>query len=94
MDERPTPKIPTGDSRLLADLLKHMEINPLSHATQSKLDALREASDVLFARMQTHNACLAMKTAFHASPRQLGKAAVAAAHKRVGKPARPDDDKS
>jgi hypothetical protein len=58
------------------------EFNALSHATQFQLDSLSSEFDALLARMQTPKASLAMKAAFHASPRQLGKAAVAAARKR------------
>jgi hypothetical protein len=38
--------------------------------------------DALLARMQTPGARAGMKMAFDASPKQLGKAAVAAARKR------------
>ncbi|MBZ5523645.1 MAG: hypothetical protein LAP21_15535 [Acidobacteriia bacterium] len=58
------------------------EINPLGHATLSKLDALSRAFDALLARMQRPRASRSMKAAFDASPRELGKAAVAAARKR------------
>jgi prevent-host-death family protein len=65
-----------------AVLMSMDEFNTLSHATQFQLDSLSSEFDALLARMQTPKAGLAMKAAFHASPRQLGKAAVAAARKR------------
>jgi antitoxin Phd len=58
------------------------EFNALSRATQVQLDSLSSEFDALLARMQTPKAGVGMKTAFQASPRQLGKAAVAAARKR------------
>ncbi len=54
----------------------------LSHASQLQLDSLSAEFDALLGRMQTPEAGIAMKAAFHATPRQLGKAAVAAARKR------------
>ena len=47
-----------------------------------KLDTLSGKFDALLVRMQTPAARVAMKSAFNASPKQLGKAAVAAARKR------------
>lgn len=54
----------------------------LSRANQVKLDTLSGEFDALLARMQTSTARAGMATAFSASPRELGKAAVAAARKR------------
>lgn len=65
-----------------AVLLSMDEFNALSQATQNRLDALSGEFDALLARMQTPKSRLAMKSAFNASPKQLGKAAVAAARKR------------
>jgi antitoxin Phd len=65
-----------------AVLMSMDAFNSLSHATQLHLDSLSSEFDALLARMQTPKAGLALKAAFHASPRQLGKAAVAAARKR------------
>src|SRR5437016_500786 len=65
-----------------AVLLSTDQFNALSHATQNKLDALSGEFDALLARMQTPKSHRAMKSAFDASPKQLGKAAVAAARKR------------
>ena len=65
-----------------AVLLSMEDFQTLSQAPQNKLDALSGEFDALLARMQTRKSRLAMRSAFHASPRQLGKAAVAAARKR------------
>lgn len=46
-------------------------------------DALSGEFDAMLERMQTPKSQVAMRTAFHASPRKLGKAAVAAARKRA-----------
>jgi PHD/YefM family antitoxin component YafN of YafNO toxin-antitoxin module len=56
--------------------------NKLSHATERSLDTLGEEFDALLARMQSPKARTAMKAAFAASPKDLGKAAVIAARKR------------
>ena len=58
------------------------EFNALPRATEAKLDTLSGKFDALLARMQTSKARAGMKAAFHASPKQLGKAAVAAARTR------------
>jgi prevent-host-death family protein len=58
------------------------EFNALSRATQSRLDSLTGEFDSLLARMQSSKSRAAMKSAFNASPKQIGKAAVAAARKR------------
>ena len=53
--------------------------------TRSKkpaLDVLTSEFDTLLLHMQTRKARAGMKRAFQASPKQLGKAAVAAARKR------------
>ena len=56
--------------------------NKLSHATERTLNTLREEFDALLDRMQSPKARKAMKSAFAASPEELGKAAVIAARKR------------
>jgi len=53
----------------------------LARARTSRLDTLREEFDALLARMQTPEARSGMKAAFDATPVELGRAAVAAAHK-------------
>jgi len=53
-----------------------------SRVGESKLNALSQEFDALLARMQTPMARAGMKTAFGASPKQLGKAATAVARKR------------
>jgi prevent-host-death family protein len=58
------------------------EFNALTRAAESKLDTLSGEFDALLARMQTPKARAGMRAAFNASPKQLGKAAVAAARKR------------
>jgi antitoxin Phd len=54
----------------------------LTHATERTLDTLSEEFDALLAHMQSPKASAAMKAAFAASPKELGKAAVIAARKR------------
>jgi antitoxin Phd len=58
------------------------QYNALLHATQIQLDSLTTEFDALLLRMQTPQARAGMKAAFHASPKQLGKVAVAAARSR------------
>jgi len=65
-----------------AVLLSVDEFNALAHAPSLKLDALSGQFDALLARMQTPKARAGMKAAFAASPKQLGRAAVAAARRR------------
>ena len=65
-----------------AVLLSMDEYSALSRATESRLDTLNSEFDALLARMQTAKARAGMKAAFNASPKQLGKAAVAPARKR------------
>lgn len=65
-----------------AVLLSMEEYSALSRDSQTRLDALNDEFDALLARMQTPKARAGMKTAFAATPKQLGKAAVAAARKR------------
>jgi prevent-host-death family protein len=65
-----------------AILISMEEFNDLSGAMELALVTLRGEFDALFARMQNPGARRAMKSAFHASPKELGKAAVIAARKR------------
>jgi antitoxin Phd len=65
-----------------AVLLSREEYAALSSAAQTRLDTLNGEFDALLARMQTAKARAGMKAAFNASPKQLGKAAVAVARKR------------
>jgi len=65
-----------------AVLLSMDAFNALSRAPQLEIDALSGEFDEMLARMQSPKSRAAMKTAFHASPRKLGKAAVAAVRKR------------
>jgi antitoxin Phd len=72
----------TRHDRPKAVLISIEHFNALSGATETKLDTLDREFDVLLARMQTPKVRRAMRAAFAASPRQLGKAAVAAARVR------------
>jgi antitoxin Phd len=65
-----------------AVLISVETFNALSGAAETKLDALNHEFDALLAQMQTPKARRGMKTAFAASAKQLGKAAVAAARSR------------
>jgi antitoxin Phd len=65
-----------------AVLISIDEFDALSQAGQTKLDALSGEFDALLSRMQTPAARAGMRAAFGASPKQLGKAAVAAARRR------------
>ena len=56
--------------------------NALSHASEARLDALSLEFDALLAKLQTPKARRAIKVAFAASGKQLGKAAVASARRR------------
>jgi antitoxin Phd len=56
--------------------------NALARAGELQLSALTEQFDELLLRMQTPKARAGMKKAFHASPKRLGKAALAAARSR------------
>jgi antitoxin Phd len=66
-----------------AVLISMDEFNALSNAHTAELETLSEEFDGLLARMQTTAARAGMNAAFHATPKQLGKAAVAAARKRA-----------
>jgi antitoxin Phd len=65
-----------------AVLISVENFNALSGAAQTKLDTLSGEFDALLARMQTSKARRGMKSAFAASGKRLGKAAVAAARSR------------
>src|SRR5258708_22254477 len=65
-----------------AVLISVREFNALTNANRIKLDTLSGEFDALLARMQTPAARAGMKAAFEASPKQLGKAALAASRKR------------
>jgi len=66
-----------------AVLISMDEFNALSNAHKAELEALSEEFDGLLVGMQTPAARAAMNAAFHAMPRELGKAAAAAAGKRA-----------
>lgn len=65
-----------------AVLISIEEFDALSRAGELKLKTLSEEFDAVLARMQKPKARAGMKAAFEASPKQLGKAAIAAARKR------------
>lgn len=65
-----------------AVLLSMEEYNALSRASESRINRLSAEFDALLMKMQGSRARTAMQKAFHASSKQLGKAAVAAARKR------------
>jgi prevent-host-death family protein len=65
-----------------AVLISMDEYTALSSASESRINSLSAEFDSLLMRMQGPKARKAMKSAFHASPKQLGKAAVVAARKR------------
>jgi prevent-host-death family protein len=67
-----------------AVLMSMDEFNALSRAPESKINVLTTEFDSLLARMQGSVARNSMKAAFHASPRQLGEAAVAAVARKRG----------
>ena len=66
-----------------AVLISMDEFNALSNAHRAELETLSEEFDGLLARMQTPAARAGMNAAFRATPKELGKAAVAAARKRA-----------
>jgi len=65
-----------------AILISVDEFDKLQQAAGRSLDTLRGEFDALLAGMQTPKSRAAMKSAFSASPRELGSAAVNAARKR------------
>jgi antitoxin Phd len=65
-----------------AIVLSMDEFDALTQGAESRLDSLSADFDAMLARMQTPRARAGMKAAFGASPKELGRAAVAAARKR------------
>jgi prevent-host-death family protein len=65
-----------------AVLISMDEYTALSGAPEARINSLSAEFDALLMHMQRPGARKAIKAAFHASPKQLGKAAVAAARKR------------
>lgn len=65
-----------------AIVLSMDEFDALTRGAENRLDSLSADFDAMLARMQTPKARAGMKTAFGASPKELGRAAVAAARKR------------
>jgi antitoxin Phd len=77
-----TTVVITKHDRPKAVLISVDQFNALKHAPENSMEELSREFDVLLASMQSDKARAGMKTAFRASPQQLGKAAVAAARKR------------
>jgi antitoxin Phd len=67
-----------------AIVLSMDEFTALAQGAVSPLDSLSADFDAMLGRMQTPRARAGMKAAFGASPRDLGRAATAAARKRGG----------
>ena len=65
-----------------AVLISMDQFEALHEAPHLKLNTLSDEFDALLDRMQTPQARRGMSAAFNASPKQLGKAAVASARKR------------
>jgi prevent-host-death family protein len=65
-----------------AVLLSMDEFSALTQATERTLETLSGEFDALLASLQGPKARAGMKAAFDASPRELGRAAVAAARRR------------
>jgi antitoxin Phd len=65
-----------------AVLISVDEYQALARTPESQLNSLAGEFDELLSQMQTPKARAAMKQAFAASPKQLGKAAVSVARKR------------
>ena len=65
-----------------AVVLSMDEFHALTQATERTLATLSGEFDALLAGMQTPSARAGMKAAFDASPRAVGRAAVAAARRR------------
>ena len=72
----------TKHDAVKAVLVSAEEFTALTGAREPVLDTLSREFDRLLARMQTPKSRTGMKTAFEASPKQLGEAAVEATRKR------------
>jgi antitoxin Phd len=72
----------TKHDAVKAVLVSVDEFNALTRGKEPRLDSLTSEFDRLLARMQTPKSRAGMKSAFEASPKQLGEAAVEAARKR------------
>ena len=79
---RGTTVVITKHNAPRAVLISMDEFKALQDAPELKLNTLTEQFDALLNRMQTPKARRGMSSAFNASPKQLGRAAVASARKR------------
>ena len=81
------PELKQGSVRKLRQeterRFKRVTARSLSNAHRAELETLSEEFDRLLGRMQTPAARASMNAAFHATPKALGKAAVAVARKRA-----------
>ena len=66
-----------------AVLISTDEFNALSNAHRAELESLSQEFDGILAKMQTPAARAGMNAAFHATPKELGKAAAAAVRRRA-----------
>ena len=66
-----------------AVLISMSEFNTLSNSHRAELETLSQEFDRLLAGMQTPAVRAGMNAAFHATPKELGRAAVVAARKRA-----------
>ena len=64
-----------------AVLISVDEFNALSNAHRAEIETLSDEFDGILARMQTPAARAGMNAAFHATPKELGKAAAASARR-------------
>ncbi len=73
----------TKHDAVKAVLVSAEEFAALTGAREPALDTLSREFDRLLARMQTPKSRAGMKSAFEATPKQLGRAAVEGAHRRA-----------
>lgn len=66
-----------------AVIISFVDFKALSTRATRDLDTLASEFDALLDRMQTPRVRAGMQTAFHAAPKELGKAAVTAARRRA-----------
>lgn len=79
---REGPIVITKHDTPKAVLISIEEYSALSRRPEAQIDKLSSEFDMMLTRMQRPGAREAMDAAFHATPEQLGRAAVAAARKR------------
>jgi antitoxin Phd len=72
----------TRHDKTRAVILSYDEFQSLTQARARSLDGGTEEFDELLKRMQAPGSRKSMKSAFNASPKEIGRAAVRAAHKK------------